>query len=272
LFTRSLAIAVILTLCPVVTHADPATPLPPPLTIQDVDLIPDISVWIEVTLPRIEGLAQRLEGVGPEGMNADELAEARLSYMEYQLLATRLALFERPSDEELKSQSVNFNRIDAAEARCLKQLKRLAGSSRVNKDTGAFALSLIRRAPQPTNNPMAGVTIQTQILRAQLELYALQHKEPADLQKMGWKQLLSRTDANGNIDENGKFGPYFQSAPANPLNKSKRVIFIEGKPAKDFTYTEKPAGWVMDVKSQRIWPLDESGRIILENSVADVRE
>jgi len=54
-----------------------------------------------------------------------------------------------------------------------------------------------------------------QFVRAQLELYRLQHNNsyPTDIAA----QLTGKTDGDGTLDASGMFGPYLRSFPANPF-------------------------------------------------------
>ena len=67
---------------------------------------------------------------------------------------------------------------------------------------------------------------QSQALRAQIELYKLQHQDEALDLRMGWAQLLKRTDAHGRISDNGRFGPYLKAAPVNHLTGGSRIRII----------------------------------------------
>ena len=58
-----------------------------------------------------------------------------------------------------------------------------------------------------------------EILQSQIALYQLQHRDQfPDLAKFAaWEQLTNKTDADGNISQDGEFGPYLPGVPRNPL-------------------------------------------------------
>lgn len=62
---------------------------------------------------------------------------------------------------------------------------------------------------------------QLQTLRSQIELWKLQHKDKLpDLTTAtgNWDFLIKKTLEDGTVDASGKFGPYLQAVPVNPLN------------------------------------------------------
>jgi type II secretion system protein G len=74
-----------------------------------------------------------------------------------------------------------------------------------------------------TNSSQSATAMaQLQMIRSQLQLYQGQHNAFPDL-SAGWAQLTGRTDANGNSNTTGPYGPYLQSAPVNPFTNSTAV-------------------------------------------------
>ena len=60
---------------------------------------------------------------------------------------------------------------------------------------------------------------QLQALRSQIDLYKLQHKDKLPDLLTNWNPLTTKTDSDGNPSAApDAFGPYFQSAPTNPMN------------------------------------------------------
>lgn len=107
--------------------------------------------------------------------------------------------------------------------------------------------------PQFTNAStearQSNVRSQLQTLRSQIELYKLQHKDvPPALDTTGWSVFTSYTDIDGATnatrDEANGFiyGPYYQTAPINPLSNSSTVADAAGD----------DVGWVYDVATGRV--------------------
>jgi type II secretion system protein G len=80
---------------------------------------------------------------------------------------------------------------------------------------------------------MSNLTKNLQQVRAQLQLYRLQHKNayPTDIAA----QLTSKTDEDGTIDPAGVFGPYMRFFPDNK--------FIEDPAKADATGGAAGDGW-----------------------------
>jgi general secretion pathway protein G len=88
---------------------------------------------------------------------------------------------------------------------------------------GILAAIVIPQFTNASNDARkANVVSQLQTLRAQIELYKLQHKEalPA-LLSTGWTVFTEYTDINGTVsatkDATHIYGPYYQTPPSNPL-------------------------------------------------------
>jgi len=75
-----------------------------------------------------------------------------------------------------------------------------------------------------------------QTLRTQLELYKVHHGAYPTLDQM-WTNMLETTDAEGNVDPTGKFGPYLQKAPVNIYTTSSNIVATgQGTAADGFEY------------------------------------
>lgn len=63
----------------------------------------------------------------------------------------------------------------------------------------------------------SNLLLSTQSIRAQLELYRMQHngKYPTDITA----QLTRRTDVDGTVGPGGGYGPYLPIFPANPFSR-----------------------------------------------------
>lgn len=69
----------------------------------------------------------------------------------------------------------------------------------------------------------SSVRASLQTVRSQLELYRAQHtgKYPT---KTGWSDaMLKKTNADGTVAADGKFGPYLQQLPVNPMDDSSSI-------------------------------------------------
>ncbi|MEM8874897.1 MAG: prepilin-type N-terminal cleavage/methylation domain-containing protein [Planctomycetota bacterium] len=85
---------------------------------------------------------------------------------------------------------------------------------------------------------------QLQALRSQVALYRLEHNDKYPTADgslntaWNWDKLTGKTDKDGDIDANGQYGPYLQSAAVNPFNQLDVVGIDE---ALDNTF-----GFIMD--------------------------
>ncbi|CAN5401757.1 hypothetical protein BH10PLA1_BH10PLA1_02670 [soil metagenome] len=91
--------------------------------------------------------------------------------------------------------------------------------------------------PQFTNAStearQSNVKSQLQTLRSQIELYKLQHKDVAPLLvTTGWDVMTKYTDIDGGTsatkDTTHIYGPYYQTAPVNPLSDSSTSAAAAG--------------------------------------------
>jgi hypothetical protein len=77
-----------------------------------------------------------------------------------------------------------------------------------------------------------------QTVRGQLELYRLQHNGTLPTVANFVDAMTKKTDADGTVNAaTGKYGPYLQAIPVNPINNNAEVVGT-ANPAK---------GWVYDV-------------------------
>ena len=118
--------------------------------------------------------------------------------------------------------------------------------------------------PVKSADKEATLSATMQMLRAQLELYRLQHNDalPDFNLYPGWDQLTKKTDAAGEIVADGKFGPYMDKAPKNPLTGTARVQVVNKPPALSFKAVSDTVGYVLDTSTARVWPVDAEGRIV----------
>ena len=68
---------------------------------------------------------------------------------------------------------------------------------------------------------------QLQTLRGTSELYRVEHRDTAPmLLTQGWDLFIAKTDIDGNVDPAGRWGPYLQSPPVNPLTNSSQIVAV----------------------------------------------
>jgi type II secretion system protein G len=90
-------------------------------------------------------------------------------------------------------------------------------------------------------------------LRSQIELYKIHHGVYPNLTNNSLPQLLGKTDAAGNADANGAFGPYLDGdIPPNPFDNDNKVYAAASdSPA---AATAEGAGWQYHQATGGIWP------------------
>ena len=77
-----------------------------------------------------------------------------------------------------------------------------------------------------TSARVASLQGQLQTLRSQIQLFKLQHNDVLpDLVTNQWAQMMTTTNVTGAVDVTaaGKYGPYLESLPSNPLNSFNTV-------------------------------------------------
>jgi len=147
-----------------------------------------------------------------------------------------------------------------------------------------FAAPKTATASQPDAQPTdiraaksaAALFSQLNTARSQLALYRLQHNDNyPDFRKFGWKQLTFKTNNAGQITGNDRagiqlYGPYFLTAPANPLTKSTEVLVVPTLP-ENFK-AEGSYGFVFEESTGKFFALAADGKLFDEASAsADAR-
>ena len=90
-------------------------------------------------------------------------------------------------------------------------------------------------------------------LRSQIELYKIHHGEYPKLTGTSLPQLLTTTDAAGDEDASGAFGPYLDGdIPANPFD-NKNTVYDAGTDSPEEA-TDDAEGWQYDEDTGGIWP------------------
>ena len=116
----------------------------------------------------------------------------------------------------------------------------------------AIAVPRMAKSSQDANEAVLHNNLQ--IMRAQVEIYTIQHDglPPGKVNAGGrlggrWSgtlfvnQLLSKTDILGQPTSDGEYGPYLQRIPANPYaNSAMQVLVRQGSP------NDNGYGWTFD--------------------------
>jgi hypothetical protein len=116
----------------------------------------------------------------------------------------------------------------------------------------------------PVGSPQgkaASLKEQLQTLRADLELYKLQHLDlyPDFVHNPAWEQMTRRTRSTGAFDLRG-VGPYLPRRPVNPLNGFYKVETASSVPA-NYQVHGKQIGYVFDNSTGRLFGTDENGKL-----------
>jgi len=102
------------------------------------------------------------------------------------------------------------------------------------------------------------LTSQLQTIRSQVELYRLQHLDQ-DSPKLvaggatAWDQMTVKTNSDHTTTGTPTFGPYFNSAPVNPLNNSNTVFILSGDATFGGASGTTADGWLFNPADGKIW-------------------
>lgn len=118
--------------------------------------------------------------------------------------------------------------------------------------------------PIPSGSPQAKAATlkeQLQTLRADLELYKLQHMDlfPDFVHNPAWEQMTRRTRSTGAFDLRG-FGPYIPRRPVNALNGFHKVETANTVPA-NYKVHGQQIGYVFENSTGRLFATDEHGKL-----------
>lgn len=101
-----------------------------------------------------------------------------------------------------------------------------------------------------------------QTIRAQMELYKLQHSDAVpDFAKYQWRQFTEKTTEAGEPDPAGKFGPYLKEPPVNMYRGVSGVLVVEQKSSELQPVTDPQIGFVVTA-DRMFFALDEKGNPI----------
>ncbi len=108
-------------------------------------------------------------------------------------------------------------------------------------------------ASSTTDAKESAMVFNVHTLRSQIELYKIHHGEYPDLTDASLPQLLTKTDAAGNEDASGAFGPYVDGdIPPNPFDNVNTIyVAASDSPTAETTDAE---GWQYHAASGGIWP------------------
>jgi general secretion pathway protein G len=124
------------------------------------------------------------------------------------------------------------------------------------------------------------LTSQLQTLRSQIELYKLQHldENPPGLDTVGnrdgavaWAEFIVKTDADHTPNVNGKFGPYLQTMPLNPISENPPsdngdVFVVAADVTQGGASGAGTAGWVFNRVNGKLWATSKTGGFIYDES------
>jgi general secretion pathway protein G len=102
-----------------------------------------------------------------------------------------------------------------------------------------------------TDARKSSLTTQLQSLQQQIALYQLQHKNAYPLLiTTGWTVMTEYTDASGNVsatsDATHIYGPYFPTAPTNPLTAAANASVVAADPSGG-------PGWVYSETTGKVY-------------------
>jgi general secretion pathway protein G len=84
-------------------------------------------------------------------------------------------------------------------------------------------------------------------LRSQVELYRAEHNDEAPTLAQLWTVMVSKTDINGNVDPNGRYGPYLVREPQNIFTNSVNVVAAGAATANDGWEYDETNGYITAV-------------------------
>jgi len=250
---------------------------PRPLVQLRIEEILQISVPEDLfTLANERGtrLADLLQLVTDEKSALRLNGEAQRYYLELQTIDARIGMLPPPTREIHDRLTPIVNQMREMRYRLLKQCERLERSPKLAQVMDPVLRPLYRDVKGQAQAMGRSLLSQLQTIRAQLELYKLQHNDKLpDFRNQGWSQLTSKTRPDGQKADDGQIGPYLQSPPLNPFLNRSRILVARSTPKKDFRYSGGDCGFILDESTGRVWAIDGEGRIFNEAQAAqaDVR-
>lgn len=109
--------------------------------------------------------------------------------------------------------------------------------------------------PATTDARQAALSENLGTLRAQIQLYTLQHDDTSPDLSTTWDPLIAQTtDRGGNAR-----GPYLPSIPRNPLNNNTGIAVVATDPAFGDAVSQAGAGYVYNPNNGFIWGTNTAG-------------
>ncbi len=120
--------------------------------------------------------------------------------------------------------------------------------------------------PATTDARQAALSENLGILRAQIQLYTLQHNDQTPDLSANWDALITTTtDLMGNPR-----GPYLPSIPRNPLNNNYGIAIVATDPAFGDPVNGNGIGYVYNPNNGFIWGTNTAGdRVYNEGNPQD---
>ena len=110
---------------------------------------------------------------------------------------------------------------------------------------GILASIVIPQFTNVSNTARANTMLEhLRVLRTQIEMYYVQHQETYPKLADMWGVLTNKTDAAGNIDVAGKFGPYLEREPRHQYTLSTTIVAPDAGTKDD--------GWEYDESNGQI--------------------
>jgi general secretion pathway protein G len=107
---------------------------------------------------------------------------------------------------------------------------------------------------------------QLQTMRSQIQLFKLQHNDILpNLVTNQWSQFLQTTNLGGTVDTTaaGKYGPYLESTPKNPLNTNTTVAAVGGAAAG--------IGWTYDTTTGDLKATNQTSTLMFDENTGSVQ-
>jgi hypothetical protein len=252
----------------------PPTQTDVPLTIDQVLHVASVEQLLTVAGERAKTLLGLLSKATDEESAREILPAARRCYLEISLVDARLGMLPPPTDQDRARLAPFSDPVRKTQSELNRQVQRIQESPGLLKIlepvTRQFHVEQVARSNAIAN--MLRSELQT--VRAQIELYALQHNDNRpDFRKQGWSQLTKATRGDGTTAEGAEYGPYLRTVPTNPLVNRSRILISRSTPKKDFHYAGGDCGFVFDESTGRFWALDADGHLYKEgqSAEADIR-
>jgi hypothetical protein len=244
-------------------------PKPATLTIDQVMQLSTAEQILIVSGERGAKLADLLSQATDEASAQRILPDAQRCYLETCLLEVRLGMLPLPTDQDRVRLQPITDPIRKTQERIIRQAQRIQTSQGLAKILEPVTQLIYLEDKHRSTAVVNSLNSQLQMVRSQIELYALQHNDKRpDFRNQGWSQLTQVTRADGRVDPAGDMGPYLDGIPINRLNNCSRILIARSTPKKDFRYTGGDCGFIFDESTGKFWALDAQGNLFNESRTA----